>query len=470
MDRIPMDKRPLGFFATASEGVLIRASADHVVSRVCTDSRRIEVGDLFVAIEGENFDGHDYVDEALQRGAVAAMVSAEQATRFAHGALLKVTQPRQALAQVAAAYRAQFSLPVIGVAGSNGKTTTKDLIGAVLEGCFDTLRSPESYNNDIGVPMTLLSLESRHVAAVVELGTNHPGELAPLIHMSRPRLGVLTQIGEEHLEFFGSLPGVIEEEGWIADLLPPDGVLFLPGDFDWSDTIVGRARARVVRVGSRAHNDWRLTETENDAHGTTFSIQAPETRWTGEYRLNLLGTHQVSNALLAVAVAAEFGLSHEEIARGLRQCQPARWRMNRWTMDGVDVIEDCYNANLDSTLAALDSLRAFPCTGRRVVVLGPMAELGAHTARSHAAVGRRMAELGLDRLLAVGETAAASAEAASDAGMEQALAVDSIDTAAVSLRTFIRPGDCILIKGSRAARLERLGLLLRQTVALEHVA
>jgi UDP-N-acetylmuramoyl-tripeptide--D-alanyl-D-alanine ligase len=289
--------------------------------------------------------------------------------------------------------------------------------------------------------------------------------------MVQPRLGVLTHLGEEHLEFFGSVGGVIEEEGWLADLLPPDGVLLLPGDAPWSDAIVSRTRARVVRTGAGAACDWRVCETKADAEGTTFRVQAPRADLSGDYRVNLYGLHQVSNALLALAAAAEFGLGREELQRGLARAEPARWRMNRWQVDGVEVIEDCYNANPDSTLAALEGLRAFPCTGRRVAVIGAMAELGMYTARAHERVGRQAAELGIDRLVGVGETAALSVEAAAEAGLEAAVAVDSLESAAAILRACLRPGDCVLIKGSRAAGLERLGVLLRESpCSLQHAA
>jgi UDP-N-acetylmuramoyl-tripeptide--D-alanyl-D-alanine ligase len=441
-----------------------------LIARVCTDSRDARPGDLFVALRGDRWDGHDFVNEALARGAVAAVVASERARRFGESPRLVVADPRQALGRMAARYREDFTQPVVAVAGSNGKTTTKDLIATILNGCFETLSSPASYNNDVGVPLTLLSLEDRHLAAVLEMGTNHPGELAPLVRMAQPQVGVLTHLGEEHLEFFGSLAGVIEEEGWLAELLAPDGVLVLPGDPDWSRVVQARTRARVVRVGEGPDNDWQLIQRGLDRQGSTFYVRAPREEWCGEYRLNLLGGHQVANGMLAAAAAAEFGLNREEIGRGMAQCQPARWRMCRWQWEGVEVIEDCYNANLDSTLAAVEALRDFPCVGRRVVVLGGMAELGSHTGTAHRAVGKRIAAMGVDRLLTVGDAAAISAEAASDAGMEQVMAVDALSTAAANLRAFLRPGDCVLIKGSRAARLERLGALLRQESPLQHAA
>ena len=465
-----MEPFPLQFFAAACNATLRAARPETPVHRISTDTRSLQPGDLFVAISGDRFDGHQYVEAAIQRGAVAAVVSDRHADRYRGLPLVVTTDPRRALGRMASRYRSQFRIPVAAIAGSNGKTSTKEILAAILGECFETLRSPESFNNDIGVPLTIFGLEQRHVAAVIEVGTNHPGELAPLLRIAQPRLGVLTHIGEEHLEYFGSVAGVIEEEGWIADLLPPDGVLVMPGDQPWSDAIASRCRARIIRVGYGARSQWRCLEVDSDADGSTFTVRAPNPDLSGEYRVNLLGRHQVSNALLAIAAAAEFGLGRTEIQRGLARALPAKWRMNRWQLDGVEVLEDCYNANLDSMLAALETLRQFPCPGRRVAVLGAMAELGGHASRAHAAVGRRAAELRLDRLVGIGDAASLTVEVAAEHGLGQAVSFDSLETAALALRSYLRPGDCLLIKGSRSARLERLGSLLREPSCLQHAA
>jgi len=465
-----MDRRTLGYFAEACGGELRGAAVGSPVERICTDSRRVREGDLFVALNGERYDGHAYVADAIGKGAAAAVIARKESDRFPGLPVLIVPEPRRALLRMADRYRGEFRLPLVAVAGSNGKTTTKEILGSLLGGCFETLRSPESFNNDIGVPMTLLELENRHVAAVIEVGTNHPGELAPLLRLALPKIGVLTSIGEEHLEFFGSLAGVVEEEGWVADLLPPDGLLVLPGDAPWSQTVVERTRARVVRTGQGPACDWRYSDLRSDADGTTFEIRCPVPELNGDYRIQLLGRHQVSNAVLALAVAAEFGLGRDELRRGLASCVPAKWRMNRWEFEGIQVLEDCYNANPDSMMAALETLRDYPCRGRRVAVVGGMAELGAHSPGAHERVGRRAAQLGIDRLLGVGDVASIAVEAAADAGMTQVLAVDAVETAASALSEYLRPGDCLLIKGSRSARLERLGALLRGRTVLQHAA
>ena len=212
--------------------------------------------------------------------------------------VLVVDDARAALGRLAAAYRREFDLPVIAVGGSNGKTTAKELIASVLRQKLATLWSEASFNNDIGVPLTLLRLEKSHQAAVLEAGTNHPGELAPLVKMIQPKYGVITNIGREHLEFFGDVAGVAQEEGWLAELLPADGKLFVNGDNEWTEQIVRRTRATVVRVGLGEKNDWRAKGIRLDKNGVTFRVEAPKAEFSGEYRINLLGRHQVTNALV----------------------------------------------------------------------------------------------------------------------------------------------------------------------------
>jgi UDP-N-acetylmuramoyl-tripeptide--D-alanyl-D-alanine ligase len=426
---------------------------------VGTDSRAVRPGELFVALRGERFDGHDFVPAVLAAGAAAAVVARARADAL-RGPLLVVDEPRAALARLAAWHRARFTRPVIGVAGANGKTTTKDLLAAVLGARFPVLASEASFNNDVGVPLTLLRLGPEHRAAVVELGTNHPGELAPLVRLARPDLGVVTHLGEEHLEFFGSVAGAAEEEGWLAELLPPGGTLFLPGDNPWSRALAARTPARVVRAGRGPGNDWRAAAEAADAAGTTFEVIAPDAALSGPYRVNLLGAHQVANALLALAVGAALGLGREELRRGLAAARPAPGRMQAWSHAGVRVLEDCYNANPDSMFAGLATLAGLPAA-RRVAALGPMAELGLHAAEAHARVGARAAALGVDVLLAAGAHAAATAAAARAGGLRAAAALPDADALAAALAALVRPGDAVLVKASRSARFERVAAALR---------
>jgi len=347
------------------------------------------------------------------------------------------------------------------VGGSNGKTTTKELVASVLNTRLATLWSEASYNNDIGVPLTLLRLEKSHQAAVLETGTNHPGELAPLVKMIQPSYGVLTAVGREHLEFFGDVTGVAWEEGWLAELLPADGKLFVNGDNDWSLQTVPRTRARVVRVGFAAANEWRAAGVRLDQRGTRFQVKGPKTGFSGEYRIQLLGRHQVVNALFAIAIGVELGLSPAEVARGLAECRPPKMRLELHEVGGVRLLDDAYNANADSMLAALQTLKELACKGRRVAVLGDMAELGAHSEGAHEEVGRQAAELGIAQLFAVGKMAPVTGRAARAAGLNRVFEFADVETAAAAVKSFVKPGDLVLLKASRVMRLERIAELLR---------
>ena len=375
--------------------------------------------------------------------------------------MLVVEDARIALGKLAAAYRRDFDLPVICVGGSNGKTTVKELLASVLRQKFSTLWSEASFNNDIGVPLTLLRLEKSHQAAVLEAGTNHPGELAPLVKMIQPKFGVLTNIGREHLEFFGDVAGVAQEEGWLAELLPADGKLFVNGDNEWTEKIVARTKAKVVRVGLGEKNDWRADKIRLDKNGVTFRVQTAKENFCGEYRINLLGRHQVTNALFAIAVSEELGLGRAEIQRGLAECQPPKMRLQFWEANGVRVLDDAYNANADSTIAALETLCDLPLQGRRVAVLGDMEELGAHSEAAHAEVGRRAAELKIGQLFAVGKMAAVTAKAARDGGLNRVIEFADVEAAMKAVKQFLKTGDVVLLKASRASRLERIAEILK---------
>jgi UDP-N-acetylmuramoyl-tripeptide--D-alanyl-D-alanine ligase len=466
-----VEERSLKFVAAACGAEIKTGACEWKVKNVCTDSRAAKAGDLFFAIKGEKFDGHDFVAEVAAKGAAAVVVekswagSARCADRTSQRgvptATLAVEDVRAAFGKLAAAYRRDFSLPLIAIGGSNGKTTTKDLLAAVLRQKFPTLWSEASFNNDIGVPATLLRLEQTHQAAVLEIGTNHPGELAPLVQMIAPQIGVITSIGREHLEFFGNLAGVAREEGGLAELLPADGQLFLNGDSEWSDQIAARTKAKVVRVGFGEKNDWRATKVRLDKSGVTFQVAAPKPEFCGEYRINLLGRHQVTNALFAIGSGEELGLGRAEIQRGLAECQPPKMRMQFWEASGVRVLDDCYNANADSMIAALQTLAELPLQGRRVAVLGDMAELGAHTEAAHVEVGRRAAELKIGQLFTVGKNSAATAKAAREAGLTRVIEFPDVEAAVRAVKNFLKTGDVVLLKASRSSRLERIAETLK---------
>jgi UDP-N-acetylmuramoyl-tripeptide--D-alanyl-D-alanine ligase len=453
-----MEPRTLQYIAKACAGEQLTGSPDALVRRVNTDSRSVRSGDLFFALSGEKFDGHQFLKEVMGKDAAAVVVNRQRlpVPSLSCG-VIAVEDTRQALARLGAEFRHDFKIPTIAVGGSNGKTTTKELIASVLRQKLSTLWSEASFNNDIGVPLTLLRLEAHHEAAVFEVGTNHPGELAPLVAMIQPQFGVITSIGREHLEHFGDIKGVVEEEGWLAELLPVEGKLFLNADTNCADLIARRARAQVVLIGfGAAGNAWTIKDVRADQSGSHFSVIAPSQEFSGEYRVNLLGRHQVTNAALAIAVAAELGLSAPEIRRGLALCQPPKMRLQVSECRGVRILNDAYNANADSMLAALQTLNEFPCTGRRIAVLGDMAELGEHSQEAHLEVGRRTAELGVAELVTVGRMARLTAQAAREAGMRGVTECLDVAEATAALKNIAREGDVILLKASRITGLERV--------------
>jgi UDP-N-acetylmuramoyl-tripeptide--D-alanyl-D-alanine ligase len=254
---------------------------------------------------------------------------------------------------------------------------------------------------------------------------------------------------------------VAQEEGALAELLPMDGKLFLNGDGEWAEKIAARTPAQVVRIGLSEKNDWRAKGVRLDKNGVTFQVAAPKAEYAGEYRINLLGRHQVANALLAISIGAELGASRPEIEHGLIECQPAKMRLNFWEAGGVRVLDDSYNANADSTIAALETLCDLPLQGRRVAVLGDMAELGAHSAAAHEEIARRAAELKLNQLFAVGRMAAVTAQAARVAGLARVFEFADVEGAVMAVKNFLKPGDVVLLKASRSARLERIAETLK---------
>jgi UDP-N-acetylmuramoyl-tripeptide--D-alanyl-D-alanine ligase len=461
-----MEARSLEYICQAVSGCLAGPTST-LVTGISTDSRTVRQGDCFVAITGEKFDGHNFMQEVLDKGAAGVIAAADRVPATGlNGAFITVADTRRALGQLAARYRNDFDVPVVAVAGSNGKTTTKELIASILKRKYQTLWSEASFNNDIGVPMTLLKLERRHEAAVFEVGTNHPGELAPLVRMIQPQIGVITSIGREHLEFFGGLEGVAEEEGWLAELLPGSGMLFVNGDSEWTGVIARRTRAKVVTVGMHATNEWRASDATMNEAGSVFTVTAPSPRYAGRYEVRLLGQHQITNALLALAVGARLGLEPDELRQGLLEGRAPKMRLQLWEANGIKVLDDSYNANADSMIAALQTLHDFPADGRRVAVLGDMAELGGHTKQAHIEVGRRAAELALDQLFLVGEWAGETASAARAAGLRAAVALSDTEAAITKLASFLRKGDVLLLKASRASGLDRISSALKKQLEI----
>jgi UDP-N-acetylmuramoyl-tripeptide--D-alanyl-D-alanine ligase len=452
-----MEHQPLNRIAEWCGGRLVNAPGDLIVREISTDSRTVKDGELFIAISGDQFDGHNFLGDVCAKGAVAAVVEERRLAALPpRKALIVVPDTRKALGVISKAYRRLFDIRAVAIAGSNGKTSTKEFVAAVLKQKLQIVSSAASFNNDIGVPATLLNLERRHEAGVFEVGTNHPGELQPLLEMVQPDVGIITSIGREHLEFFGDLEGVLAEEGTLADVLPKGGLLVLNGDGFGAEKLGRRTSARVVRLGFGPDNDWRVAVREMGPRGSRFTIEGAGAEIDGEYSIQILGAHQVVNAAYAVVVGKELGLGRAEIQRGLASCTGARMRLQLKSIDDFLLLDDAYNANADSMQAALETLQQFPCKGRRIAVLGEMAELGQASTPAHEEVGRRVAQNNIDFLVAVGQRSGIMASAARSAGMREVLDVPEIEKAGAAVTEIVRPGDVVLVKASRSARLERV--------------
>ena len=428
------------------------------VTTVCTDSRALKGGDLFVALRGDNFDGHTFVAEASKRGAAGAIVEEFPAELPPGFAVFLAKNTLQALQRLGAEYRRSLDIQVIGLTGSNGKTSTKDFTAAVLGENFQVTKTEGNLNNHIGVPLTLLRARGADQIGVFEMGMNHAGEIAPLAAMAAPEVGIITNIGMAHIEFMGSQENIAQEKGMLAEALPPSGTLILSALDEFSPSIAARTKADVVLAGID-QGEVFASNLQVNPTGTKFTLHADGR--TAEAELSVPGEHMVRNAVLAVAAGRVFGLSLEECAAGLAKVRLTKGRLEQKVARGIHILDDTYNANPDSVAAALRTLASMPASGRRIAVLGRMAELGVESEPGHRFVGEVAAQAHLDGVIGVGADTQWITEAAWRGGVEKVVHVESTEEATKVLRDLARAGDLILIKGSRSARMERIveGLL-----------
>lgn len=422
--------------------------ADHAFGDVSTDTRQLEAGALFVAIAGPRFDGNDYVGDAHGKGAVGALVSRLAAVPLPQ---VLVRDTRLGLGGMARAWRENFAIPVVAVTGSSGKTTVKALVGGILEVAHRACVTRGSLNNEIGVPLTLMRLTSEHDAGVFELGANHAGEIAYLSSLVQPTVGVITNAAAAHLEGFGSLDGVAAAKGELLDALPRAGTSILNADDPYFDEWRGRARTEyVVSFGFGAHADCSvLGEPSSTATGSAFTMRLPDGE-TIAVELPLLGRQNIANALAAAAAASAAGADAEQIRIGLGRAEAVRGRMHVLAgLGGARIVDDSYNANPGSARAALDYLGTLG--GRRILVLGDMAELGPDAVRLHREIGA-YARTCCDALYGVGALGAEAARAFGGAGR----AFDDIEPVRRALLEVVDADLTVLIKGSRVMGLEAL--------------
>jgi UDP-N-acetylmuramoyl-tripeptide--D-alanyl-D-alanine ligase len=429
-------------------------SAKQVCTGVSTDSRTVKAGDCFFAIAGEKFDGHDYLCKAFAKGAACVVVERDIETKdFADRCVLRVLDTIEALGIFAGWYRRRDGFKVVAITGSAGKTTTKHIIAHVLGRTFNVHSSPKSFNNNIGVPLTLLGAGQDTEIVVAELGSNHPGEISHLTRIASPDVAVVTNVYPAHLEGFGDIQTIVREKISIAEGLEPDGVLIVNGDFKMLVDACRTGGLKFLTFGKSDDSDYRVGDIRQDVFAGRFTIDGME------IYLPLAGSGNIENALAAWAVCSRFGIEAADFARAVKTLPAVSMRAELFQLGTLTILNDCYNANPVSMKNALEILADIDSAGRgrKVFICGEMAELGQQTEKLHVELGTFIAEAKIELVLAVGPLAKIAAEAAkASAGDDlQIKCFGDTPSACNKLHEFIQDYDIILVKGSRTASLER---------------
>jgi len=431
------------------------------IAGVSIDSRSIREGELFVAIKGDRYDGHDFVPDALKKGACGALVerSALEKKFSVLGGLkniLPVEDTLFALQEMALMHRKKFSIPVVGITGSNGKTTTKEMLANIMKQKGPVLKNEGNLNNHIGVPLTLMKLNEGHRAAVVEMGMSAAGEIDVLARLIAPTIGVITNIGPAHLEFFGSLSKIADAKGELLDNLNGDATAVLNADDPFCEALRKKFSGPTVTFGIEKPADVQAARIIQGADHIDFTITARNA--TVDVRLRTVGSHNIYNALAAAAAALAMGMPLDAVKYGLNDFTPVAMRSELRDIDGRTVLADCYNANPASVEAAIKTAVSLAAGRKTIVVLGDMLELGTASAEAHREIGRIVAQSGVELVITLGELAIYIGEGARKAGMLVSRTIEARTHAGAAqlVMKLSRPGDVILIKGSRGMKMEKI--------------
>ncbi|MCL6589426.1 MAG: UDP-N-acetylmuramoyl-tripeptide--D-alanyl-D-alanine ligase [Firmicutes bacterium] len=448
---------------TATGGVLRQGAPEQLISGITTDSRRIKPGELFLALRGERFDGHDFIPAAINNGA-AAIMTMDDITVNEPVAVIQTPDTLAAYGAIARFHRERFRIPVIGITGSNGKTTTKDLAAAVLAQKYNTVRTEANYNNEIGLPATLLNITPETEVAIVEMGMRGLGQIRELAGIARPDMAIVTNVGLTHLELLGSQENIAKAKAELVEALPSGGVAILNGDDEYVRRMGALTRARPVYFGLDYPDlDYRAEILAMDENGSRFQVTA-RGAGGGEGRtfsiaLPVSGAHNILNALAAIATALELGVSEALIQRGLSNPPLSEKRLKRLAKNGYSIMDDTYNASPASVKSALDVL-ALNQNSRKIAVLGDMLELGPRSAGIHREAGRYAADIGVHILFCYGELAreflAGFQENINPGHPGQGRHFTSKRALIQELKPILQPGDVILIKGSRGMKMEEI--------------
>lgn len=445
-----------GEILLATGGKLLSGNKETVFKNISTDSRKIKPGDLFIPIVGEKFDGHDFIDASFDSGASGALTQKD--TVASEGkTLIKVENTLKALQDVARFYRGRFRIPVVGVTGSVGKTSTKDMVASVLGKRFNVLKTEGNFNNEIGLPLTLFNLENCHEAAVIEMGMSGFGEIGRLTRIAAPDIAIITNIGMSHIEKLGSRENILKAKLEILEGLSGNGLVVLNGDDDMLSGLKGKLGFRTVFYGMGDGNDYRAQNVKNlGENGTSFNISLGGREYA--VHVTVPGIHNVSNALAAIAAGTELGVPVESMIEGIREFSPGKLRLNIISHKGFKIINDTYNASPQSMESAINVLKDIAGNGRTIAVLGDMLEMGDWAPKAHMDVGKFAVSRGVDYIITVGKNAGYIAKGAFDEGFnpENIFSFNENNEAAEFIRDFVADGDVVLVKGSRGMKMEQI--------------
>lgn len=454
-----MNSLTLSTIAEWSGGELLAGDPQAQVDSVCIDSRQIVPHQLFVAIRGERFDGHDFLAQVEEAGAAAVLIERSKldaAKGLTRAGIIVVEDSLLGIQRLAKAYRASLPIRIVGITGSNGKTSTKDLLTAILGTAGNVFSTRGNLNNHLGVPLTLLSLDSSHQFGVVEMGMNHFGEIAPLVDMAKPQAGIITNIGVAHIEHMESRAGIAQEKGVLLEHLDSSSFAVIPAEDDFAQDLASRTSAKVIFAGIDA-GQVQARDLRATLNGTHFVLDFGEGDAV-DVELPILGRHMVQNATLAAAVAQSFGISSDSIAEALKSIVLTHGRLQMKEVEGVLFVDDSYNANPDSMKAALKTLAELDRPGRKIAVLGRMGELGVHAEDNHREIGQVADQLHLDALFSVGHEHAAliSDTLKKQGSLVETAHFSSHEEAAAYLKKWLKKGDTVLLKGSRSTAMEKV--------------
>jgi UDP-N-acetylmuramoyl-tripeptide--D-alanyl-D-alanine ligase len=456
-----MESLSIGEITASAQGTLMNSSSDFSVNGVSIDTRKINHGDMFIALIGESFDGHDFISKAVENG--AAVVVTQKLLEDCSIPYILVRDTLKALQDIARYYRGKFQIPFVAVTGSSGKTTTKDMIASVLSQKFKVLKTEGNFNNAIGLPLTLLKLQYDHEIAILEMGMNSPGEIRLLSDIVRQDVGVISNVGNAHIEKLGSRENILKAKLEVFDYFDSFSTAVINGDNDMLADFSSE-KYRVIRYGLEESNDLYAFEIkEKGEEGIDFSVKMEGAEVS--FAVLLPGMHNVYNALSAIAVARLFDMKAEDIRKGLLNFKPSKMRMDIInTKDGIKIINDAYNANPESMKAAINVLQSLKSGGRSICITGDMLELGDVSEKEHYNTGAYAAEIGVDIIIAVGNFSNAVKKGAEASGINKnnIYAFTAKEEAASILGKIIRPGDVVLVKGSRVMKMEYIVDLLRE--------